>query len=107
HTPAQGRRAGRLRPPDRGAGPAPDPPQPREPPLSPHETRAHGPPAGARGGARGGPPRRDEDNRLGGITMGRTYTGSPDGRGRRVAIAASRFNRLGTDPLGAGAVEGG
>ena len=37
--------------------------------------------------------------------MGRTYTGSPDGRGRRVAIAASRFNRLVTDPLVAGAVE--
>lgn len=36
--------------------------------------------------------------------MGRTYTGSPDGRGRRVAIAASRFNRLVTDPLVAGAV---
>jgi hypothetical protein len=45
--PGQVRRAGRLRPPDRGAGPAPDPPQPREPPLSADQARAHGPPAGA------------------------------------------------------------
>jgi 6,7-dimethyl-8-ribityllumazine synthase len=37
--------------------------------------------------------------------MGRTYTGSLDGRGRRIAVAASRFNRLVTDPLVAGAVE--
>jgi 6,7-dimethyl-8-ribityllumazine synthase len=38
-------------------------------------------------------------------TEGRTYEGSVDGRGRRVAIAASRFNRVVTDPLVAGAVE--
>jgi 6,7-dimethyl-8-ribityllumazine synthase len=38
-------------------------------------------------------------------TYGRTYEGSIDGRGRRVAIAASRFNRLVTDPLLAGALE--
>ncbi len=38
-------------------------------------------------------------------TYGRTYEGSLDGRGRRVAIAASRFNRLVTDPLVAGATE--
>jgi len=38
-------------------------------------------------------------------THGRTYEGSVDGRGRRVAIAASRFNRLVTDPLVVGAVE--
>ena len=37
--------------------------------------------------------------------MRRVYEGSVDGRGRRVAIAASRFNRLVTDPLVAGAVE--
>jgi 6,7-dimethyl-8-ribityllumazine synthase len=37
--------------------------------------------------------------------MSRVYEGSIDGRGRRVAIAASRFNRLVTDPLVAGAVE--
>jgi 6,7-dimethyl-8-ribityllumazine synthase len=36
--------------------------------------------------------------------MSRVYEGSIDGRGRRVAIAASRFNRLVTDPLVAGAV---
>jgi 6,7-dimethyl-8-ribityllumazine synthase len=36
--------------------------------------------------------------------MRRVYDGSIDGRGRRVAIAASRFNRLVTDPLVAGAV---
>jgi 6,7-dimethyl-8-ribityllumazine synthase len=36
--------------------------------------------------------------------MRRVYEGSNDGRGRRVAIAASRFNRLGTDPLVGGAV---
>ena len=37
--------------------------------------------------------------------MNWVYEGSIDGRGRRVAIAASRFNRLVTDPLVAGAVE--
>ena len=37
--------------------------------------------------------------------MRRVYEGSINGRGRRVAIAASRFNRLVTDPLVAGAVE--
>jgi 6,7-dimethyl-8-ribityllumazine synthase len=37
--------------------------------------------------------------------MGRTYTGSLDGRGRRVVIAAARFNRLVTDLLVSGAVE--
>jgi 6,7-dimethyl-8-ribityllumazine synthase len=37
--------------------------------------------------------------------MVRTYQGELNGRGRRVAIAASRFNRLVTDPLVAGAVE--
>jgi 6,7-dimethyl-8-ribityllumazine synthase len=37
--------------------------------------------------------------------MRRIYEGSIDGRGRRVAIAASRFNRLVTDPLVAGAVD--
>src|SRR5215208_3648670 len=37
--------------------------------------------------------------------MSRVYEGSIDGRGRRIAIAASRFNRLVTDPLVAGAVE--
>jgi 6,7-dimethyl-8-ribityllumazine synthase len=37
--------------------------------------------------------------------MRRVYEGSIDGRGRRIAIAASRFNRLVTDPLVAGAVE--
>jgi 6,7-dimethyl-8-ribityllumazine synthase len=37
--------------------------------------------------------------------MRRVYEGSIDGTGRRVAIAASRFNRLVTDPLVAGAVE--
>ena len=36
--------------------------------------------------------------------MGRTYQGELNGSGRRVAIAASRFNRLVTDPLVAGAV---
>ncbi|HEV2896219.1 MAG TPA: 6,7-dimethyl-8-ribityllumazine synthase [Actinomycetota bacterium] len=36
--------------------------------------------------------------------MRRVYEGSIDGRGRRVAIAASRFNRLVTDPLVTGAV---
>lgn len=36
--------------------------------------------------------------------MRRVYEGSIDGTGRRVAIAASRFNRLVTDPLVAGAV---
>jgi 6,7-dimethyl-8-ribityllumazine synthase len=39
------------------------------------------------------------------MNLGHTYGGSIDGRGRRVAIAASRFNRLVTDPLVAGAVE--
>jgi len=37
--------------------------------------------------------------------MGRTYQGEPNGTGRRIAVAASRFNRLVTDPLVAGAVE--
>jgi 6,7-dimethyl-8-ribityllumazine synthase len=37
--------------------------------------------------------------------MGRTYQGEPNGSGRRIAVAASRFNRLVTDPLVAGAVE--
>ena len=37
--------------------------------------------------------------------MRHVYEGSIDGRGRHVAIAASRFNRLVTDPLVAGAVE--
>jgi 6,7-dimethyl-8-ribityllumazine synthase len=37
--------------------------------------------------------------------LGQTYQGSLDGRGRRVAVVASRFNRLVTDPLLAGAVE--
>ena len=37
--------------------------------------------------------------------MGQTFQGSLDGAGRRVAIAASRFNRLVTDLLLAGAVE--
>ena len=37
--------------------------------------------------------------------MRRVYEGSIDGRGRRVAIAASRFNRLVTDALVAGAAE--
>ncbi len=36
--------------------------------------------------------------------MSRVYEGSIDGRGRRIAVAASRFNRLVTDPLVAGAV---
>ena len=36
--------------------------------------------------------------------MRRVYEGSIDGRGRRVAIAASRFNRLVTAPLVAAAV---
>src|SRR5215217_8019858 len=36
--------------------------------------------------------------------MSRVFEGSIDGRGRRVAIAASRFNRLVTDPLVTGAV---
>jgi 6,7-dimethyl-8-ribityllumazine synthase len=37
--------------------------------------------------------------------MRRVYEGSIDGTGRRVAVAASRFNRLVTDQLVAGAVE--
>jgi 6,7-dimethyl-8-ribityllumazine synthase len=37
--------------------------------------------------------------------MGQTYKGSLEGAGRRVAIVASRFNRLVTDPLLAGARE--
>jgi 6,7-dimethyl-8-ribityllumazine synthase len=37
--------------------------------------------------------------------MGRTFEGGLDGAGRRVAIAASRFNRLVTDLLLAGALE--
>jgi 6,7-dimethyl-8-ribityllumazine synthase len=37
--------------------------------------------------------------------MGKVFEGGLDGAGRRVAIAASRFNRLVTDPLVAGAVE--
>jgi 6,7-dimethyl-8-ribityllumazine synthase len=37
--------------------------------------------------------------------MRRVYEGSIDGRGRAIAIAASRFNRLVTDPLVAGAIE--
>ena len=37
--------------------------------------------------------------------MRRVYEGSIDGTGRRVAVAASRFNRLVTDHLVAGAVE--
>jgi 6,7-dimethyl-8-ribityllumazine synthase len=37
--------------------------------------------------------------------MGRTLEGGLDGAGRRVAIAASRFNRLVTDLLVAGATE--
>ena len=37
--------------------------------------------------------------------MGRTLEGGLDGAGRRVAIAASRFNRLVTEQLVAGAVE--
>jgi 6,7-dimethyl-8-ribityllumazine synthase len=37
--------------------------------------------------------------------MGETFEGSLEGRGRRVALAASRFNRLVTDLLVAGATE--
>jgi 6,7-dimethyl-8-ribityllumazine synthase len=37
--------------------------------------------------------------------MGRVFEGGLDGTGRRVAIAASRFNRLVTEQLVAGAVE--
>ena len=37
--------------------------------------------------------------------MGRVFEGGLDGSGRRVAIAASRFNRLVTEQLVAGAVE--
>src|SRR6266508_801444 len=37
--------------------------------------------------------------------MGQVYEGGLDGTGRRVAIAASRFNRLVTEQLVAGAVE--
>jgi 6,7-dimethyl-8-ribityllumazine synthase len=37
--------------------------------------------------------------------MGQVFVGALDGSGRRVAIAASRFNRLVTDQLVAGAVE--
>ena len=37
--------------------------------------------------------------------MGRTFTGGLDGTGRRVAIVVSRFNRLVTEPLLAGARE--
>jgi 6,7-dimethyl-8-ribityllumazine synthase len=37
--------------------------------------------------------------------MGQTYEGGIDGAGRRVAIVVSRFNRLVTDPLLAGARE--
>jgi len=37
--------------------------------------------------------------------MGKVFEGSLDGRGRRFAIAASRFNRLVTDALLAGAKE--
>jgi 6,7-dimethyl-8-ribityllumazine synthase len=39
------------------------------------------------------------------MNLGRTYEGSIEGRGRRIAVAASRFNRLVTDPLVAGATE--
>src|SRR6266511_2869240 len=37
--------------------------------------------------------------------MAQTFQGSLDGRGRRVAIAVSRFNRLVTEPLLSGAIE--
>ena len=37
--------------------------------------------------------------------MGKVFEGALDGSGRRVAIAASRFNRLVTEQLVAGAVE--
>jgi 6,7-dimethyl-8-ribityllumazine synthase len=37
--------------------------------------------------------------------MGQTFTGGLDGAGRRVAIVVSRFNRLVTEPLLAGARE--
>ncbi len=37
--------------------------------------------------------------------MGQTFQGGVDGRGRRVAVVVSRFNRLVTDPLLAGARE--
>jgi 6,7-dimethyl-8-ribityllumazine synthase len=37
--------------------------------------------------------------------MGRTFQGSVDGAGRRVAVAVSRFNRLVTEPLLRGAIE--
>jgi 6,7-dimethyl-8-ribityllumazine synthase len=37
--------------------------------------------------------------------LGETYQGGLDGRGRRIAVVASRFNRLVTDPLLAGALE--
>ena len=39
------------------------------------------------------------------VTMGQLYEGGVDGAGRRVAIVVSRFNRLVTDPLLAGARE--
>jgi 6,7-dimethyl-8-ribityllumazine synthase len=39
------------------------------------------------------------------VTMGQVYEGGVDGAGRRVAIVVSRFNRLVTDPLLAGARE--
>lgn len=37
--------------------------------------------------------------------MTRTYEGTVSGQGRRVAVAVSRFNRLVTEPLLAGALE--
>jgi 6,7-dimethyl-8-ribityllumazine synthase len=37
--------------------------------------------------------------------VGETFRGGPEGGGRRVAVVVSRFNRLVTDPLLAGALE--
>ena len=37
--------------------------------------------------------------------MGQTFQGGLEGRGRRIAVVASRFNRLVTDPLLAGALQ--
>jgi 6,7-dimethyl-8-ribityllumazine synthase len=37
--------------------------------------------------------------------MGATFEGGPEGRGRRVGLVASRFNRLVTDLLVAGAID--
>src|SRR6266545_1278839 len=50
-------------------------------------------------------PHMDQPRLMKEVQVGETFRGGPEGGGRRVAVVVSRFNRLVTDPLLAGALE--